>query len=257
MIIVLAGSTEGRQMVSLLNEEGWANIACVVSAYGAELLQQYDSTDIYRGCLDKTGLIGLINNRGASLLLDATHPFASQISILAMEVADLCKIPYIRLERERAIIPDNPLVKRVESLEEIQDFIIAGQTVFSTLGSNHLPLVVAMVKRAEARLVARVLPVSRVVKECEALGLNPDSIIAVKGPFSKKLNQQLFKHYGAELILSKESGPEGGFNTKLEAAEDLGIPIVVWTRPSMNYPVVFHKPYEVMQYIREIGRNFR
>jgi len=248
MIIVLAGTAEGRKMVSLLNQKGWSNTACVVSHYGAQLLDN-NTNDVYQGSLDRTELITLINNQAASLLIDATHPFANQISGLAMEVAEACKIPYIRLERDSVSLPDDSLVKRIEKLEQIEEFLFPQQTVFSTLGSKHLPLVASLVKRAEARLVARVLPLSGAVKSCEELGLNPDSIIALKGPFSKELNLQLFKHYGAQLILTKESGLDGGLDTKLQAALLLGIPIAVWVRPRMEYPAVFHSPREVLQYI--------
>lgn len=250
MIIVLAGTVEGRQMVSLLNQEGWPNIACVVSRYGAELLARPGFDNIYQGCLDKTGLNLLIKEKKASILLDATHPFASKISELAIEAADECKIHYIRLERTSVSLPDDPLVQRIAALDQIQEFILPRQIVFSTLGSRHLPLVAPLVKRAGALLVARVLPLSGVIRDCEELGLTPNSIVALKGPFSKELNRHLFKHYGAQLILSKESGAAGGLDTKLQAALELKIPIIVWSRPAMNYPLVFHSPEEVMQYIK-------
>jgi precorrin-6A/cobalt-precorrin-6A reductase len=90
-----------------------------------------------------------------------------------------------------------------------------------------------------------------VVRECEELGLTPESIVAVKGPFSKELNQRLFEHYGAQLILTKESGAVGGLGAKLEAAREMGIPIAVWNRPRVNYSRVFGSPEDVLQYLKE------
>ncbi|MCX5780742.1 MAG: precorrin-6A reductase [Firmicutes bacterium] len=258
MIIVLGGTAEGRQMVSLLNQEAWPHTACVVSRYGAELLGYNDSTRINQGRLDVAGLISLIIDTGAALLVDATHPFATEISRIGMEAATTCKIDYVRLERDAAVIPNDPLVKKVQAMDQIEEFLRPQQVVFSTLGSRHLPLLVPLVKRAGARLVARVLPVSGVVQECEGLGLTPDSIVAVQGPFSKELNQRLFEHYGAQLILSKDSGAAGGLEEKLEAAREMGITIVVWMRPPLNYLRVYSSPEEVLQYIKaEWGGMFR
>jgi precorrin-6A/cobalt-precorrin-6A reductase len=250
MIIVLAGTVEGRKMVSLLNREAWPNTACVVSRYGAELLDQEGSPRVNQGCLDKTGLARLVTDLGGSLLVDATHPFASQVSTMAMEVAAKCKIDYVRLERASLAIPDDPLIKKVESLAQIQEFLLPQQIVFSTLGSKHLPLIAPLVRRAGGRLVARVLPQSGVLRDCEGWGLDPDNIVAMKGPFSKELNQQLFAHYGAQLILTKESGAAGGLGAKLAAAREMGIPIVVWARPPMKYLRVFGSPEAVLQYIK-------
>ncbi len=250
MILLLAGTYEGRRMFALLKREGWPVIASTVSSYGADLITADTDEEIVWGELDKAGLIALVKAKDVSVLIDATHPFASRISKLAMQAAEELQIDYLRLERKIIEIPKHPLVTRIKQLEEIEEHIEDRQVVFSTLGSKALPILLPMVKRKKARLIVRVLPTAEVIGKCEQLGLNARQIVALKGPFSKDLNQQLFMYYQAGLILSKESGVAGGLDTKIEAALELDLPILVLGLPDMDYTTVMYSPQEILEYLR-------
>ncbi|CFY06933.1 Cobalamin (vitamin B12) biosynthesis CobK/CbiJ, precorrin-6x reductase [Syntrophomonas zehnderi OL-4] len=253
MILVLAGTTEGREVTGLLQREGMAVSTAVLSPYGAELLPHKDGNGLV-GPLDRERLKGWINIKDIQAVVDATHPFALQISQLAMRVTAEMSIPYIRLERPQLELPRHPLVKTVDRLEQMEAYFQAGQSVFSTLGTNHLEQLLKMAVRQKARLIARVLPLADVVGRCAEAGLSPDQIIALKGPFSQELNQHLFLHSGADLILSKDSGQVGGLDSKIQAALALEIPIVVWLRPTLDYPLLVNSASEVIDYLR-IWRN--
>lgn len=249
MILVLAGTTEGREVTSLLQQEGFKVNAAVLSPYGAELLPLKDGDGLV-GPLDRGSLRGWINAKDIQAVVDATHPFALQISHLAMQVTAELSIPYIRLERPKMELPQHPLIKTVDRLEQMEAYFKAGQNVFSTLGTNHLEQLLKMAVRQKARLIARVLPLADVVGRCAEAGLSPDQIIALKGPFTQELNQHLFLHSGADLILSKDSGQVGGLDSKIQAALALGIPIVVWLRPVLEYPLLVNSASGVIDYLR-------
>jgi precorrin-6A/cobalt-precorrin-6A reductase len=53
----------------------------------------------------------------------------------------------------------------------------------------------------------------------------------MQGPFSLELNRALFKQYGAEVVVTKNSGVVGGTDTKIAAALELALPVVVINRP--------------------------
>ncbi len=248
MILVLAGTAEGRQTVQALRDEGFKVIASVISSYGSHLLES-QGVLINKGPLDKNGLYGILSEKNISIIVDATHPFAHQISLLAMEAARELNLKYIRLERKNSVLPESPLIKRIERLEEIERYITRGKVVFSTLGSKNLPLIVPIINKAGAELIARVLPCSDSINTCEKLGLNPANIVALKGPFPKYINKSLFMYYGAQLVLTKESGDIGGFKEKVEAALELDIPVVVLSRPQINYPLMVHTAGEVVEYV--------
>lgn len=79
--------------------------------------------------------------------------------------------------------------------------------------------------------------------------MSPEQIVALKGPFSLEMNRALLKDYRIDLVLSKESGSEGGFKEKYEAAREMSIPLVVWTRPEGTYPKLVNSIAELVKYI--------
>jgi len=257
MIIVLAGTREGREICARLQGAGRPVLASVTSSWGESLLKSQGVANVLQGNLSRAGLEELIRSERASLIIDATHPFAATISQDAMDAARQIGIEYLRLEREPAALPDHPLIIRIQALGEIEAYLEIGHRLFSTLGSKHLPAILPMVRRKKAQLVARVLPHSAVLKSCEDLGLLPGQLIAMQGPFSLALNVEMFRHYGADLVISKESGAYGGLETKAGAALELGIPILVWSRPKLDYPRCFSSCHELLAYINDEERDRR
>lgn len=254
MIIVLAGTSEGREAAALLQNRGWPVLATATSPLGAELLRLEGIRQVWQGSFDDHALPGFIEENQAWCLVDATHPFARTISRQAMEAARQTGIPYLRLEREAGLIPEQGVIK-IEQLEELDAHIKPGMTVFSTLGSKHLPQLLPLVEGKQARLVARVLPLDSVLQGLARLGFKEEQIVALRGPFSEEENLALFKSHQADLIVSKESGPAGGIEAKITAARKLGVPIAVWARPAMQYPVVFRSAAGLLEYIeKKFGR---
>lgn len=251
MIIVLAGTSEGREAAALLQEKGWPVVATVTSELGAELLGLEGIRQVWQGCFDNDSLLAFIKEKQAHCLVDATHPFARVISRRAMEAARKAGIAYLRLERETGFIPEQGVIK-ISRLDELAAYLKPGMTIFSTMGSKHLSELLPLVQEKKARLIARVLPVNSVLESCARLGLPPDQTVALRGPFSEAENRALFSSHQADLIVSKESGPAGGLDVKIKAARELGIPIVIWTRPVMHYPVVFSAAFELVEYIEKI-----
>ena len=252
MIIVLGGTTEGREVIAQLTRLNYPITATVVSSYGAELLENNELCDTRQGALTKSRLVQLIKDTDSRFLIDATHPFAVEISQIAMESTTEQDIYYIRLERKRIVLPQHDLITIINAIEQIEPYIFPGQTVFNTMGSKNLDLIVPLIKKYGATLVTRVLPSAGVIKKCENLGLNSDHIIAAKGPFSAEFNKQMFKHYDAQLILTKDSGTAGGLETKLQAALELNIPVLVWSRPRLSYPRLVYSAQEAVESINAL-----
>jgi precorrin-6A/cobalt-precorrin-6A reductase len=251
MILVLAGTSEGREAVKLLLREGLPVMATVTTEYGARLLKEEGLKKVVTGKQSEKSLCDLIKNNGIGLIIDATHPFAVEISSIALKTAQELEVAYVRLEREETPLPESPLIVTSHTLENaVEEALSIGGTLFSALGSKHLPYLVKKAKMTGTKIVARVLPTPAVIEGCFNLGLKPEEIIAVKGPFSKDLNKEFFREYGAEVVITKDSGKEGGLQAKLEAALELNIPCIVWKRPNLDYPHVIHSPEEIVSELR-------
>ena len=255
MIFVIAGTEDGRELAGFLLNNGFEVTASVVSSYGKALLSRYEGIKVNDKKLDANELVELILNGDIEVLVDASHPYAVNVSQNAMTACHKANIPYIRYERESL-----PLT--YEKIFHVEDYETAaikaaelGKNIFLTTGSRNLKIFVESPALKDCNLIARILPTAEVLTECENLGFNPKNIVAMQGPFSKELNIEMFKHYKEDVIVSKDSGQIGGVDTKLTAAEELRLPVVLIDRPKLNYDNVAYTFANVLQFCKT-QKNF-
>ena len=253
MIFVLAGTQDGREIVRLLLEQGHDVAASVVSSYGGELLAHACGQRclINDKPLDEAALKDYLQEHDIRLLVDASHPYAANVSRNAIAVCQALSIPYIRYERDLSKL-DYDRITVVHSYEEAAQAAASfGKKIFLTTGSRNLDKFVHSPDLKDCELTARVLPTAEVIALCESLGLDAGHIVALQGPFSQELNRELFCKYGAEVIITKNSGTIGGTDTKFAAAAELNLPIVLIDRPKLNYPCITHDYAEVLAFVRQ------
>lgn len=233
-ILVLAGTRDGRDLAAALAADGCQVLASAATPYGAELLRTaVPGLAVREGRLDRAALEELLRSGSFQGLLDATHPFATEISRLAREAARACGVSCLRWERPPAALPDSPLVHLAAGWQEAAERLAAlgARQVFLAVGVKPLPEIIGHPALAGCRFTVRVLPAPESLEACRSLGLGPEQIIACQGPGTLKLNEAMLEASGAGAFVIKESGPEGGTAGKAQAALNLGIPVVVVGRP--------------------------
>ncbi|HEY3379435.1 MAG TPA: precorrin-6A reductase [Armatimonadota bacterium] len=233
MILVLGGTSEARTVAKALKASGQRVLLTAVHDYAGELVS--GAVEVRIGALDEETLGELV--RDASLVVDATHPFATAITEMAIAVCAQLNVPYVRFERPKSTLPDHVFL--AEEPKEAARLAVAkaqGGTIFLTVGSKTLSTYLETARAAQCRLVARVLPVVESLNECTQLGMQPRDIVAMQGPTSAELDAALLCHFAARVLVTKESGTTGGVEEKIEAAEMVGIPVIVVCRPNMVYP---------------------
>ncbi|MCR5756918.1 MAG: precorrin-6A reductase [Selenomonas sp.] len=253
MIFVVAGTQDGRELVKLLLDEGYDVAASVVSHYGGELLAHAcgNSCLINDRPLDEVALKAYLEEHDIRLLVDASHPYAANVSCNAMAVCAAMNLPYIRYERDLTKL-DYDRITVVHSYEEAAvEAAALGKKIFLTTGSRNLDKFVHSPALADCELTARVLPTAEVLVLCESLGVDAGHVVALQGPFSQELNVELFRKYSAEVIITKNSGTLGGTDTKLAAAKELGLPIVLIDRPRLAYPCIGHDYASILDFVRK------
>ncbi len=230
MILVLAGTSEGRLAAASLEKEGFEVIASTATAYGGELLAKDFHGEITARPLSFAEMVRLITEKKIDKVIDATHPYAVEVSSNAVEACRLKGIAYERLERDEETFAEEDGLFRARDVEEaVQLAADVEGSIFLTTGSSKLESYTAGLD-AE-RLVVRILPVKESLEKCLSLGISPRNIIAMQGPFDEELNRCLFKHYRASLVITKDSGRAGGTREKIDAARGLGIPVILISRP--------------------------
>ncbi|MHB0934771.1 MAG: precorrin-6A reductase [Armatimonadota bacterium] len=235
MILILGGTSDAREIARSLTECGHAVELTTVNDYAAELVTGDVSVRV--GALDEAGLRTL--TAGADAVIDATHPFATAISALAIAVCAACDVPYLRFERPGSALP--PHVHVADTAQQAAVLAVEqarGGTIFLTVGSKTLAPYVQATHAAGCRIVARILPVQASLAECERLGLPPRDIIGMQGPTTLELETALLRYVDASVLVTKESGLTGGVLEKIAAAEAVDIPCIVVRRPRLDYPLV-------------------
>jgi precorrin-6A/cobalt-precorrin-6A reductase len=256
VILILGGTTEARELARYLQEEGFPLCLTTVSAHGAQLARNHGVGNVQQGALNREDLISLIRKENVKVIIDATHPYAENIRLLAQSTAQELGITYGRFERAASPLPEHPLLYKVDSYRagaEQAGFL--GDNIFLTVGSRRLAFFTKCPVLAGKKLTARVLPEAEVLELCHELGFGPGNIVAAQGPFSREANRWMFNHYGAQVVVSKESGPTGGFLAKWEACLDLKLPLVVIQRPAVIHPNSFDRLERVKKFVEEVSRN--
>lgn len=256
MILVLGGTTEAREIARYLQEEGFPLCLTTVSAHGAQLARNHGVDKVQQGALNREDLVSLIKEENIRVVIDATHPYAENIRLLAQRTAQELGIAYGRFVRAASPLPEHPLLYIVGSYQAGAEQAGAlGDSIFLTVGSKRLSFFMDCPALESKKLTARVLPEAEVLKLCHELGLGPGNIIAAQGPFSREANRWMFSHYGAQVVVTKESGPTGGFLAKWEACLDLNIPLVVIQRPAEKHPNSFDRLESLKKFVEEVSRN--
>lgn len=237
MILILGGTSDSIYICKMLNEMDKEYIVSVTTKYGAELISNI-SKNIVINKMNTDNMIEFMKNNNISLVIDATHPYAVEVSKNAVKTTEILKIEYIRYERKSLVDEiDYDKVIKVNSIKESYEIANKiGENIFLGTGSKTLNEYVDNLKGK--KVIARVLPTVEVIKQCEDIGLNADNIVAMKGPFSESINEEIYKHYNIDLVITKESGKEGGFLEKINAAKNLDIPVIIIVREFINYPLI-------------------
>lgn len=250
MILVFGGTSDSLEICDKINKYSDLDyILSVTTNYGEDLARKV-AKEVHVARLSKEDMVNFIKENNINKIIDATHPYAIEVSKNAMESAKELNIDYTRYER-KSLIEDLEYENKyiVNNIEEACKVARdKGKNIFIGTGSKNLPQIVEYIP--DRNLIARVLPTSDVMLSCENLGLNADNIIAMKGPFSQSINEEFYKHYNIDIVITKESGVAGGFLEKVNAAKTLDIPIIIIKRETLPYPKVINDINDIEKIIK-------
>lgn len=250
MIGLILGTSEGRKILSLLNNCTEDILISTATEYGGEILKDYKYSYLNTNPLDLQGLVELFTEKNVNLLVDASHPYALEISKNAMKACKTFGIEYVRYERPSCVdkFKNEEKIIELKNYEELYDRLrnINGN-ILNTTGSRNLDKILSM--KLKNRIIHRVLPSVKVMQECINKGLDAGDIIAIKGPVSYDLNCAFIKEYKAQAIILKDSGIQGGTEEKLRACVDNDIYAFIIGRQIIKYDNVFNDTESLVSYV--------
>jgi len=246
-IWLIGGTQESATLARSLVQ---TNLPCVVSVTTDSARSLYPRSPllaVWVGQLTQETITAFLSQYQIQVILDASHPFAVEISQLAIANAAVVRIPYLRFERaslEPASLPTADLHTYHRNAPQsftFSDFsqlfktpLLEDQRVLLTLGYRYLPLFQPW--QTEATLYARILPSIVALEAAIASGFTPDRLIALRPPISAQLECALWQQWNISVVVTKASGKAGGEDVKRQVAAELGVKLVIIDRPPIQYP---------------------
>jgi len=226
MILVFGGTTEGRKAVEVLEEAGTRYYYSTKTGEQDITLHHGERID---GALDRDAMLRFCREHDIRLLVDAAHPFASQLHATVAAVAEELCLPLIRYDRiypphDAQFIYCKDFDDAIRRLEEQQVHRLLALTGTNTMSKlrpfwQHHECWWRILDRESSRQVA-------LDQQFPA-----DHLVYYGHDDTTALLQQLHP----DAILTKESGLSGGFTEKVEAAKRAGVKVFVIEHPA--YPI--------------------
>ena len=240
MILVFGGTTEGRKAVEVLEEGG--NTYYYSTKTGEQDITLHHGQRI-DGALDAEAMQTFCREHGIRLIVDAAHPFASQLHQTIAQVSESLNVPTIRYER---IYPE-----RDPEITWIDDYSQIPRDIHSLLATTGVQSI-AKLKPLEAegiRIYYRILQRESSIALALKQGASSEQLCYYEDPQDIPVE--------AETILLKESGLSGGFSEKVEAAKARGMRIIALKRPQT--PAIFtivNGPYGLRRMVEKLLPEF-
>lgn len=227
-LLILGGTGEAAELAATIKTIPELTELEVIVSLAGRTQQPLQDNHRIGGFGGVQGLINYLQTSRVDLLIDATHPFAAQISHHAHLAATTVKIPHLMLVRPEwvKIAGDNWIevtsqAMAVETLLELRENGLA-QRIFLTIGRQELA--------NYAHLQNHWFLMRMIDPPLEHTPVPPGEILLDRGPFSLSRERSLLLQYQIEAIVSKNSGGDATYG-KIIAARELGLPVVMVQRP--------------------------
>lgn len=235
-IWVIGGTQESALLAQAIDQQNIAQTITVTTESARSLYPSIHPLNVWVVVLTPKTLPHFLASQDIGAILDASHPFATGISQLAIATAVEHNLPYIRYERPRSSIPhDPPHSIRLDCISTLfDDEHLRGQRVLLTLGYRLLHHFRHWHDRSH--LFARILPSSTALNAAHDAGFTSKQLIALRPPLSHDLEAALYQHWNISTVVTKASGAAGGEDIKQQVTERLGIKLITLDRPAIAYP---------------------
>ena len=225
-VLVFAGTTEGYEICRFLADHQVRTLGFAATEYGGKSLTENEYLPVQTGRLDETAMEQVFIQEKPEMVLDATHPYAAEVTLNIRTACEKTQTLYRRVLRESGSREDKAVY--VESVQAAAQYLDQTQgNVLLTTGSKELAGFTGM-KNYQERLYARVLSLPNVMQACAELGFEGKHLIGMQGPFSRELNAAMLRQYRCKYLVTKDTGKAGGFQDKIDAALECdAVPVII------------------------------
>lgn len=190
------------------------------------------------------GLLQFLRDERITHVLDATHPFAAQMSSHAIEACAQLGIPLLAMERPAWQAQAGDRWTTVADMSAAAKALPQdGSTVFLAIGRKQLA---AFVPCADGHhFVLRVVDAPEAALPLPAASCE---LVIARGPFQLADELALLRQHRVSTVVSKNAGGPDTY-AKIEAARQLGLPVVMVQRPRLPARALCETPDQAMQWL--------
>lgn len=190
------------------------------------------------------GLVQYLRAQRVSHVIDATHPFAAQMSRNAIDACAALGLPLLAMERPawQALAGDQWL--HVADMDAAAQALTPQmQRVFLAIGRKQLAAFAP--RAAQHHFVLRVIDQT---EEALPLPASRCELLIARGPFALDDERALLQRHAIDAIVSKNAGGADTY-AKIEAARELGLPVIMVDRPLLPARTRCETPQQAMQWL--------
>jgi precorrin-6A/cobalt-precorrin-6A reductase len=224
-VLILGGTTEASALARKI--AGDARLAPVLSLAGRTTNPRPQPIPTRSGGFGGIeGLARFLRSEGIEAVVDATHPYADQMSAHAVAACNGTGVPLASLVRpEWQRQADDRWQVVADTQAAAKALGVAPRHVFLSLGRQDLHV---FAEAPQHHYLARL------IERPEQTDLPPDlRLLQSRGPFDRADEERLLREEHIDVMVSKNAGGAATY-AKIEAARTLGLPVVMIARP--------HKP---------------
>ncbi len=191
------------------------------------------------------GLLDYLRAEKITHVIDATHPFAAQMSRNAVAACAKAGVPLIALTRAPWT------AQRGDDWTQVPN--IAGAVAALDQPAKRVMLAVGRMHLAEFAPNPQHFYLLRLVDPPKDAPPFPEHHVLVsRGPFTEADDRALMQGHGIEMVVSKNAGGTGAY-AKIAAARALGLPVIMIDRPELPERQEAHSVAQVMDWLRHSG----
>jgi len=244
-LLILGGTSEASALARAVAARG---INAVISYAGrVERTRDLPIPRRVGGFGGAGGLADYLRANAITHVVDATHPFAAQMSRNAVDACAQTGIPLVALTRPPWTPGPSDDWREVPNIASaVAALDVPPRRVMLAIGRMHL---------AEFAAQPRHDYLLRLVDPPETPPPLPrHSIVVSRGPFTLEDDTALLRAHGIELIVAKNAGGSGA-RAKLDAARVLGLPVIMIARPPLPERREVTTPEDVLDWLGHAGAD--
>ncbi len=192
-----------------------------------------------------SGLADYIRREGITHVIDATHPFAAEMSRNAVDACTQTGTPLLALERAPWIKASGDTWIEVTDIDTaVPALPDAPANVFLAIGRQHIAPFATKPQHAYTL---------RFIDPPDAPLPFAADVIVSRGPFTLHSELEMLRTRGIAWIVARNSGGEGA-RAKIDAARRLGLPVIMISRPELPERRRVERVTDVMQWLSHSAR---